>query len=422
MNKTPSFIAYTAATLVWVAVCVMSTPLAATQIRASTDRLGTAGVSQYNLRIGNLRLGMTGTMSAEWSDNINYSDEGANEVSSWSYVPQLTLDAYWPLNPHVQISSGIAVGYRYYSDEDAENDWFVSGSGGQLFAEIISGQFRFDDTRITFRDTFSREIDTLDVAVVGNTEDYAINRNTLELIYSKALNPRMTGSAQYAHVNAWTDSDTYEYQDNVRDSIDVLLLYRLLKSLQVGPYARWESIRFTENIRNDRTSYEVGLHSTGSYKVGSAVSWSASIGYEQIAVDSSNNPAADDEEGNLSTNFNIHVSPINWPGHRFRLSYDREHENLNPAVNYSDQFLIGYGLDFRVLSDLLFRADIDWMNIEESDGGESAQLIRLWIRTSYNLTPRTTVGGGYRLTHKDSDVDGREYIQNMVHVDLTHRF
>ena len=125
--------------LIAAVLSLLAVPGLATDIMVSTDPMQAPGMTRYNFRVGNLRLGMTGTISAEWSDNINYSDAEDEEKSSWSYVPQLTLDAFWPVSPHVQFSSGIGVGYRYYSEETGENDWYVRGGEGALSAEIIAG-------------------------------------------------------------------------------------------------------------------------------------------------------------------------------------------------------------------------------------------------------------------------------------------
>ncbi len=413
--------------LVAVAVCCvlpifLSTPSFGTELRFSPQGRLAPQQSHYNLRYGTFRVGFAGQLSLTYGDNVTYADAGESEVDSWSLVPSLTMDVYWPISPYAQIDSHFTVGYKYYFDDDATDDWFVGDNEGSLAADF-SAQYRFwDDNIIEFRNIFSREIDSLDIAARGRGDDYALTRNIVELQYSKDLRPDTSMDLQYAHTNAWTNDEEFEYLDYASDAFDAAVLYQLTPRVRVGPYARWESTRFTEDIRNDRVTYEAGLTSIGSFSFGSIVNYNVSLGYESIALDSTNDPTADDDEGGFTAAFQTSITPTLFPGHRVRASYERNHTSPNPGVNYADELLLGYGLDFRLTNDLMVSADVDWLDINESDDGEEANLWRFYMRTSYSLTPKTDLSAAYRFTTKSSDMDDREYDQNTFQLTIRHQF
>ncbi len=393
----------------------------ATDIQLSSRPMGSRDV-RYNLRLGTMYMGYSGRVAAGYNDNFSYANDASGGRGDFYFTPELRLSMYWPISPYVQIDSGLTFGYRFFTSESEGNNWYVHGEGGGVSADI-TGQLRIgDDSTIILQESLSREIDTISVAARDVNAGYAATRNTLSATYSKALNRSTTGSVRVAHSNLWTDGGDFDHHDNVTDSIDVLVLYRLMQNLQIGPYARWSSIRFTEDERNNRNSFELGVSSVGSFTAGGLVSYSASIGFEALAVDTGNSPTATDDDGGLTTNFQLAVNPVVFPGHRFRVSYKREHEQLSPLINYADQFLIGYGLDFRATSDLIVSSDIDWMDIRESDGGEHANLWRLSFRTRYRLTEAMSLGALYRFTFKSSDDSNRGYDQNIFEISLNYDF
>ncbi|MCF7855139.1 MAG: hypothetical protein K9N51_10105 [Candidatus Pacebacteria bacterium] len=415
-----------ARTVVHRAFAILLFTCMAGHIRATEIRLEPQAHAReprdFNFRYGDIYLDLTGGISMRYSDNINYAASEDNEVDSWYVTPRLTLSAYWPVSPYVDIDSAVSVGYVYYLNDEAEDNWYVSGTEGNVSAGV-SSQIRLgDDHIITLRDELAREVDSLDIAVRGRPEDYAITRNTFSAVYSRALTPSTTGSLQYAHENVWVNKDEFDWQNSVSDSIDGLVLWHAMRNFRIGPYARVEWYRFPEDVRNDRVSYEAGLTSVGSFTVGTMVTYTANVGYEAIALDDSNAPDVDDDEGGFVADFTAAVNPTIFPGHRVRCSYRRNHETVNPFANYADELLLGYGIDFYVTRNLLATADVDYLHIWESDDGENAELWRFWMRTSYALTPKTSVGAGYRYTFKDSDDADREYNQGTFEVTITTTF
>ena len=409
---------YACVGLATLLACTATTPATVIDVSPEGEMAGPR-TSYYNLRVGDLRLAFTGNAVMRWTDNLGYS---ANNNSAWSLVPSLGVDAYYPISPYFQISGGLTAGYEFYLSGDGEDQFFINGSEGALRGDVTA-EIRFDDdSAIQISDSFAREIDTLDIAARDRAEDYAAWVHTFSARYSKALNRRTTGKVQYTHNDRWTSDSTFNHLDYSSDSLDAVVLYRLMKNFSLGPYLRVNSTRFHEDKRNDRVIYEGGVSTTGQLQLGGNVSYTFNFGYQSPQISNDNDPTATDEENGLVTNFNLSVRPGVLPGHRFRAGYNRNHTDPDPGVNYSDELFLGYGIDIRLWKEFLASADIDWRDISDSDGGEDATLWRFTLRSTYDLTEKTALRAQYTYTDKSSDVGANEFSQNMIEIGVSHRF
>ena len=411
--------------IVLMVAFLMVSVAGATNIDISPQgRLGKTRRAYYNFRFSELRLAFTGNARLRWTDNIGYVDNGGSnsEDSGWSLIPSLGMDVYYPVSQYFQISAGITGGYEYYFSGEGENQFFVEGSKGSASADITAVLRLDEDSSIRFRDSWAREVDSLNIAARNRTEDYAAWRHTFSALYSKALNISTTGKVQYTHGDRWATEDEYDYLDYRKDSLDVVLLYRLLSKLRLGPYLSASKTRFTEELRNDRAIYEGGLSGVGETYFVNNINYDFNIGYQLPDIENDNDPAATDDDSRLVTKLNVSMAPGALPGHRVRIKYGRNYEDSDQGVNYVDEFLLGYGLDILVMESVMVKADIDWLDISESDNGENAELWRFTLGCSHKLNEKTSIRAEYRYTDKSSDISGNEYSQNLFEVGLSYRF
>ena len=111
---------------------------------------------------------------------------------------------------------------------------------------IFGGAIRLDeDSIIWIHDRLSRESDTFELwDREGRGSEYAAWRNTLEASYSQQLHPDWSGQAVYAHENKWVEDSEYDYENFVSDEIDANVLWAATPKLRLGPYGRYEWLRF----------------------------------------------------------------------------------------------------------------------------------------------------------------------------------
>jgi opacity protein-like surface antigen len=395
--------------------------LFATNIELSPDRRTGARFDRYTLKYGTLQLGLTGEFAVRWSDNNDYSPEDDDDdADGWSMVPALSLDIYWPVSPYIEVNTDIRFAYHHYFGGAGENDWEISGDEGQVSSDFGIDFKLGQDGLLTLYDEISREIESLRVAREARDADYSLLTNVLGLRYENQLNRDWNASIQYEHKNRWASPGEYDYEDSISDAIDVVFLRRVTPTLKLGPYVRYERIRFPEDRRNDRDVWGGGLSYVWDSR--SWVSIDGVVGYEVTEVDTDNDSTATDQGGEWVTRFNVSVNPAVLPGHRVRASYRREHEDVSEGHNYSDEILLGYGILFRYGDYTRVFADVDWMDINESDDGEHAQLWRFRLGTGYDLTRDTDLDATYEYTDKSSDIDGNDYTRNVFEVKVKHRF
>ena len=412
----------------------------------------------YNIKVGKLTLAMTGRMAGQWSDNNNRAEKSRTQEKGWSLIPELTLGVNYPLSPYININFAVSAGYRYYMPHEVgENGFFLSGDSDVAAAEtgatIILGENHF----ITIHDRLTYETDTLAnstyrAGMYDTTSDASFWRNVADIRYTRQLAPGWRTELMYAYEFRKTEEYEFKFGDYKKHTVDWNLWWQMLKTVELGPYFTWSHYNFKTGPknwaffdargsvagpfpdylepagRNDRQTYEVGMNFNIEDAFGlQGLTLQINGGWEILSSDTNNYASAQD--AGPTANFVILYDPKRLINQRFRTSYRRNHTDPNPLVNYADELLLGYGFDVRITDDLIFSADVDWMDINQSDSGDHYNLIRFWLTTTYMITPNTSCDISYRHTEKygagrdyQNATDGSGYIVNTIEVGVTHRF
>lgn len=392
-------------------------------------RFGTASDydAYYNFKFGGFTLALTARMAAVWSDNNNRAESSAAE-EGWSFRPELTMAMqYNPGSPYYSVDLSLSVGYRWYPDDEVgESDFFLSSDGGVAAVSLGSTVILGEDHYIRLHDRLAYESDTLSAETYynddDNTLDYDTWRNTLDATYGRQLHPDWRTELSYAYELRWADADEYDYLDFGSHSLDWTLYWRVMRNIEIGPYMNYRYYDFDTNERNDRDILEGGITANIDDGFGiEGLSMTMNGGYEIVNM-RDDKPGVDDEDDGFTASFTTQYQPEGvLPGHRVRSSYRRNHEDPDPTVNYADELLLGYGIDIPVNDKLIFTADVDWMDISESDMGENFNMWRFWVSTNYWLTPKTSCDLTYSFTAKEG-TEREDYEQNEVEIGVTHRF
>jgi hypothetical protein len=380
----------------------------------------------YNFKIGELGLALTGRMAAQWSDNVNRAGERGTKESGWSMIPELTLAVDYPVSPYVNINFSISAGYRYYIDREAgEDGFFLSGDSDVAAAETGATFILGENHYIKFHDRLTFETDTLATNTYRNrvedsTDDYEGWRNVADLSYVRQLTPDWQTELMYAYEIRRTRGNQFAYQDFDKHSFDWNLWWSMMKNVRTGPYFTWSRYSFDTGQRNDRETYEFGATANIEDAFGlKGLALTVNAGWEILESDT--NPFASDNDDGPTANFTIYYDPRGVVGHRVRTSYRRNHEDPNPFVNYADELLLGYGFDIKATDELIFTADVDWLDINESDRGEHYNLVRFWVTATYWIMPDTYCDLSYWYTEKYGS-NASDYRRNTVELGITHRF
>lgn len=397
----------------WVAWGFCFGVLATPGVRALDIELTEQPISpmrDYNIRIfENLRLSFTGSMEVMYDDNVDTSED--NEIDSFALIPRLTMAVDWPISPRVHLGTGAVVGYRYYFEDDLDDDVFVGFDDD--VATNLKVDFFLGNGVLRLEERFSRQ---LGVLAVNTDNDYALSRNRVSLRYDVGLSPYMDLTLQGNRRDTWNNKDAYSYQENVRHALDGVLLWQVNRQLRIGPYLRWDETDYDDAIMNDRQSYSSGASFV--YRRQDGIRFTGSIGYEIMDVDGGGK-----EKDGVVGDVGVRFATSDYLTHNLRFAFDRSQDLLEPNVDYSEETRYSYGIEWQARKNITINGDVAFLDID--DGGNAGEEVDVWqlgLGTNYQLNRRTKLGLRYDWRDRDSDSAGNSYDRNRYSVKLTHRF
>jgi hypothetical protein len=177
-----------------------------------------------------------------------------------------------------------------------------------------------------------------------------------------------------------------------------------------------------QNGNNDSREFSLGL--AGDYQVGPAAEINYSLGYQWLAFADNGNPAKTDDdrtEGVFAT-LGLDQEVTRNFQHRIEARVWRE-SSLAPDVNYAETFGAYYSFEYEFTADWSFETRLGWEHRNESDRGENwGDLFEEVFALHYVLSTQTTLTMWYSRADKESDLKMREYAQNVVGLQVVHRF
>ncbi|MFO7822280.1 MAG: outer membrane beta-barrel protein [Lentisphaeria bacterium] len=409
------------ATVTGLAFALCTSGLYATDITISEEPL--APRADYNLLLfENLRLDITGLFGVTYDDNINSSED--DEEEALYITPRLNVAIDWPVTPNIKIGSGLNLGYRYHLSGEGNDDFYM-GIDGDL-STGIQADIRLGNGVLRVFEKYRRQADTLELAGGIDDDEYVLNRNTVGAHYRVPLNPSWHLKATVDHRNTWTNLDTFERHDNVRDRINVVTSWVVNPQLELGPYYEYEQTDYDIDANNDRSSHEFGL--SFLYRTEGAVYFEGNLGYETMNIDesllltSSGFRIVDDEGKGLTGRIAAHYASSEFTDHVLSVTYDRDQDILNSNANYSAETRYMYAIATEIVPDLTLRGNIALLDINESDYGEQAKLWRLGAGTSYQIDKFNRIRFDYNFYDKNSDTTNRDFQRNRITVTFVHDF
>ena len=404
----------------FAALCLaLPTPVSAGSI-SLTPHPRTAN-PDYNVRMGLLSLGFTGWVRARYDDNLTLSDNDRRRAG-WSIEPGLGVAVDLPVSPFLQLRGDVGFGYTYYPGGNGENDFWIGGSDGVLDANA-EAEFLLDQkSKITVGDYYSRQVRTLDLATRGFPNDFSWNQNVIGVQYDNQLSPYFLGALRYEHTNAWSDKGRYKEQDYYADMLQAVLLWRMNRKLQWGPYLRGERFGYPNGGHNNGTSLGGGVAFVFNPREG--LTLDGSVGIESMQFDTGNPPLATDSSFGLTAKSSAGVSMtlLKATVLDLRLSYVRSHVTYDPLVNFSEDLTLGTGLAYSGIKDLNLYSHVDYVLFNESDFGDEGNVIRLMLGTGYQFTRKTSGDIRYIHTTRLSNQAGQGYTDNALELTLMHKF
>jgi len=401
--------------------------VAGSTARAVSIRLSPQGEllrapEDYNIRLGEIHLSLSGKMAMEYNDNIDRASSSDDTNEGWAFKPSLSLGINWPVVPnYITVDANVGVSWTDYIRNKGEDQFSFTGGEG-LSDGFVHADFLLTDLdTLSVYDKFSRDSQNLNIAARNYPSNYALLKNIFGLRYQHDFSELARLVAQAAHTTAHVNNSTYNYQDHASDAFNAVFAWRVNRYLEIGPYARWERYVYDTDEHNDSTAIEGGL--AFLYEGPRSLTLEGCVGYEILDfVNENHQSASNDGEGGTFRLSATYLASERMQ-HILYGAYERYQGTLGPRVNFSRDLTVGYTIQVEPIQFWTFRGGVDWLNIHESDDtGEDANLVRFHIEATYQLSDKTAVSLSYRRTDKASQQDDREYRQNLVELALSHKF
>ncbi len=367
----------------------------------------------YNLLVGPVRFRFSATVGVEYNDNINLSqhDEKEDDVI---WRPQINFDAIWPITQLNTLRFDLGLGYSIYTMHPANNtDSILITPGSQLAFDIFVGDFR-----INIHDRLSIQQDPIAEAALSNTSDYDRLENTAGVSVLWDLN-KVLVEVGYDHYLFHSLTSEFDYLNHQSDILSGSASVAVASTTNVGVESTGVFTYYDEHVMNDSTDASVGGFVES--QLSTYLHFRLAAGYQNIQFE--DNGTVDDHSQVSDYYANILVS------HRLNAmlsqSVSAGHENqLGVNSNYITLNFIRHTISWNIVRNTLLTTEFFYEDGNESGGFIDEHFHRVGAAgtVGYQLTPHITLGLRYQYTQKDSDVPGRNYIQNRVSLDGTYSF
>lgn len=367
----------------------------------------------YTFKSGDFRMLVKPSLGLDYNDNINLQKE--DRWDDFILRPLLQLTASYPITQNNLLFVDIGVGYDKYFDHD-EYSQFRLNSGSQISFDIFVKDFR-----INLHDRFQYTQDSARESSIAGTGFYGYFDNTLGLSAAWELKD-ISLAAGYDHYNRIATEDDYSYQDQASEMFFTRAGFLVHPQLTLGAEGTVAFTTYDQQVLNDNTAYSAGVY--GEWHPGKALSFLPRVGYTYYQFDDSS----------------VFLRTEDVSSWYFDLTLRHD---VAEAVSYS--FSAGHQLRLGVQSDLIdewyIRPMVTWrvfkaislntyLSYEHGSQGEENIRGNLtetydWfgggVGASWPLLKRLTLGLNYRFTIRSSDLENREYTQNLVGLLLTYR-
>ena len=367
----------------------------------------------YNLLVGPVRFRFSATFGVEYNDNINLAqhDEREDDVI---LRPQVNFNAIWPITQLNTLRFDIGLSYAAYLQHSSDNtNGLLISPGSQLAFDIFIGDFR-----INIHDRMSLQQDPIDQPQLNNVTDYGRFENTAGISVLWDLN-KVQLTIGYDHYNYISTSSQFDYINHNSEILSGTASLAVASTTNVGAEAYAVYSYYDQNVLNNSLSESFG--GFVETQLSSNLRLRAAAGYQWINFD--NNGLVGDQNDLSNLYGNILIS--NRLNATLQHAVSAGHEaQLGINSNYIELNFVRYTVTWNIIRNTLLSGEFFYEDANDSGGFIDEHFHRVGgaATLGYQITPHITLGLRYQYTQKDSDVPGRNYIQNRVSLDGTYSF
>ncbi len=382
---------------------------------ASADaRRALPEVSHYNLKAGPLTMNLSGGVDVEFNDNVGIAQEGRE--SDFIFRPSLRVDTAWQVTRLNAIRLSLGVGFaKYASHSELDTRSVLLDPGSELAFDIYVG----GNLRLNIHDRFSIVQNPVDEPTLSNIGHFDRFQNSAGITALWDFND-LKFVLGYDHFNFLSLGKQFNFLDRQEEQFMGSASLRVNDSLTVGLDGNIALINYKQSVNNDGQSYSVGPFVEAILSDHTRLRLSG--GYQGMSFDVGGANADRTDFSGLYANLAISQQLNQYISHSLNFGHEAR---LGLSVNFAEYTYARYIASWRVNArmNLGFEAFVedaqesgDLLNSEHSlRWGASASL-------SYKIGPKTALALRYHYVNKNSDIELRDYYQNVLNLSLNHEF
>lgn len=385
----------------------------------------------YNLKLGPVRFDMNSALRVEFNDNVNLGEK--DKVSALSLQPSVGISAVWPVTAFNAVRLNTSLGYTAYLGESRYNSTTVNiAPDSELAFDMYVGNFV-----INFHDRFNIETDPVGEPTVNETDTYGRLVNTLGVTVFWAANSKLTLSLSYDHTNNIATVSRFSFADYASDQLSGAVRYRLSGNLLLGVEGGAATTRYSEGEKNDvipahgGVFAEVILSPYTTLRVAGGVQYFNFNNDEEaerieFLMEDPGRKNRNDRYGggdHYGYYWNFEINNRTSP-HFYQALIGGWESQLGVTSQRVDSLYLRYSGSWKVNSKITLNGSLFYETGQEEGAFDPEDFNRYGagISTSYQLSRKTTLSGGYQFIRKNSNLTLEEYTQNRVYLEIGYNF
>jgi hypothetical protein len=373
---------------------------------------------RYNLKWGDLTGRLTGTVTAEFNDNINLSEN--NPVADISIGPEIGFGFLYPISEKNVLQLDIGVGYRWYLNSPDVSSITVSPRSSSRLDYYLY----FEEGRVNLHDVFYVQVSPVDIAALGPGAAGGVNLSKFQRFVNT-----VGVSSDWRPAKQWVFYAGYDYTidrslnsdfgslDRDDHTFSSGVNYVANSRLTVGAYSAFTYTTYRDNVQNDGWNFTIGprvsYQATKFISLEASAGWTTSDYFDTGTIADQSNFSSITYQGGVRHTINKRTNHALRGGRSLGLGY---------GSNFTDTYNLQYSINWLASQGVTLYGTAAYEHIAVSNAGESADRYLFNLGTAFKLSRQWNFGVNYTLSKKDSDQAGNNYIQNRVALDLTRQF
>jgi hypothetical protein len=371
---------------------------------------------RYNLKWGDLTGRLTGTVVAEFNDNINLSD--TNPVADISIGPEIGFGFLYPISERNVLQLDIGVGYRWYlKSPDVSSITISPRSSSRLDYYLY-----FDEGRVNFHDIFYVQISPVDFGALNGAGGVNLSKfqrfvNTAGVTSDWRPLKQWVFYAGYDYTIDRSLNSSFRDQDRDDHTFSSGVNHIVNSRLTIGAYSAFTYSTYKQDIQNDGWNFSIGprvsYQLTKFVALEASAGWTTSDYFDNGTIADQSSFSSFTYQGGIRHTINKRTEHALRGGRSLGLGY---------GSNFTDTYNLQYSFRWLAAQGISIYGTAAYESLSVSNQGESAVRYLFNLGTGYQLSRRWNLGVNYAFSVKDSDRVGNDYTQNRITLDLTRQF